>query len=173
MARITNLEDRLRVLEVQPLLDDVNNHDLNAEYTGNCVIDSSVTFTAVPICVSVIGSPDNSGDVCSVPVVIDNQCDKPLVTDITLDVVKPSNRACSCRVHTTTEDTSQVTSMQLPTPVRVTERSDDIPTGEWQEGGDFEAKRRRRTRRFCLLGLSENVNTDILLKVIERKGPTV
>ncbi|KAH3846120.1 hypothetical protein DPMN_088415 [Dreissena polymorpha] len=133
VARITELEDRVRVLEVHPLLDDVNNQDSNAEYTGNCVLDSSVTFTAVPICVSVIGSPDIRGDVSSVPVVIDNQCNKPLVSDKTLDVVKPSNRACSRRVPTTTEHTSQVTSV-LPIPVRVTERSDDIPTGEWLEG---------------------------------------
>ncbi|KAH3870076.1 hypothetical protein DPMN_033256 [Dreissena polymorpha] len=67
VARITELEDRLRVLEVHPLLDDANNQDLNTEYTGNCVLDSSVTFTAVPICVSVIGSPDIRGDISSVP----------------------------------------------------------------------------------------------------------
>ena len=109
VARITELEDRLRVLEVHPLLDDANNQDLNTEYTGNCVLDSSVTFTAVPICVSVIGSPDIRGDVSSVPVVIDNQFDKPLVSDKTLDFVQPSNRACSRRVPTTTEHTSQVT----------------------------------------------------------------
>ncbi|KAH3755741.1 hypothetical protein DPMN_190440 [Dreissena polymorpha] len=109
VAKITELEDRLMVLEVHPLLDDVNNQDLNAEYTGNCVLDSSVTFTAVPICVSVIGSPDIRGDVRSVPEVIDNECDKPLVSDKTLGVVKPSNRACSRRVPTTTEHTSQVT----------------------------------------------------------------
>ncbi|KAH3823107.1 hypothetical protein DPMN_124906 [Dreissena polymorpha] len=40
-------------------------------------------------------------------------------------------------------------------------------------GGDFEVKRRKRTGCFCLLGLSEKVNTDILTQVIERKGPTV
>ncbi|KAH3710029.1 uncharacterized protein LOC127858396 isoform X2 [Dreissena polymorpha] len=81
VARITELEDRLRVLEVHPLLYDVNNQDSNAEYTGNCVLDSSVTFTAVPICVSVIGSADIRVDVSSVPVVIENQCDKPLVSE--------------------------------------------------------------------------------------------
>ncbi|KAH3823061.1 hypothetical protein DPMN_124905 [Dreissena polymorpha] len=31
VARITELEDRLRVLEVHPLLDDANNQDLNTE----------------------------------------------------------------------------------------------------------------------------------------------
>ncbi|KAH3803442.1 hypothetical protein DPMN_131703 [Dreissena polymorpha] len=130
VARITELEVRLRVLEEHPLLDDANNQDLNTEYTGNCVLDSSVTFTAVPICVSVIGSPDIRGDVSSVPEVIDNQCNKHRVSDKTHKVEKLSNRAFSLRVPTTTKHSSQ----QLPIPVRVTERSDDIPTGEWQEG---------------------------------------
>ncbi|KAH3697892.1 hypothetical protein DPMN_085404 [Dreissena polymorpha] len=113
VARITELEDRLRVIQVHPLLDDVNNQDLNTEYTGNCVLGSSATFTAVPICVSVIGSPDIRSDVSSVPEVIGNQYDKPLVSDKTYGVDKLCNRACSRRVPTTTEHSSQETSVQI------------------------------------------------------------
>lgn len=32
---------------------------------------------------------------------------------------------------------------------------------------------RRRTKRFCVLGLSNNVNVDVLTRVVNRKGPTV
>ncbi|KAL4224445.1 hypothetical protein ACF0H5_017897 [Mactra antiquata] len=38
---------------------------------------------------------------------------------------------------------------------------------------DFETYRRKRPRRFCLLGLSKNVNTDVLSSVISQKGPIV
>jgi len=134
VARITELENIFRVLEVYPLLDDVNNQDLNTEYTGNCVLDTSVTLTAAPICVSVIGSSDIRSDVSSVPEAIDNQRDKPLVSDKTHDVDKLSNRASSRRVPTTREHSSRETSVQFPIPVRVTEQSDDMPTGDWQEG---------------------------------------
>ncbi|KAH3824052.1 hypothetical protein DPMN_125880 [Dreissena polymorpha] len=56
------------------------------------------------------------------------------LSDKTHDVNKLSNHARSRRVPTTTEHSYQETSVQLPIPVRVTERSNDKATRDWQEG---------------------------------------
>ncbi|KAH3853711.1 hypothetical protein DPMN_096243 [Dreissena polymorpha] len=65
------------------------------------------------------------------PEEIDIQSDKPRVSDKTHEVEKLSNRACSSRILTTTCHSLQETQVQLPIPVRVTERSDNIPTRDW------------------------------------------
>ncbi|KAH3736354.1 hypothetical protein DPMN_042917 [Dreissena polymorpha] len=53
-------------------------------------------------------------------------------------------------------------------PVRVTIRNDDCDT---QSAGDFRRVETRRVKRFCVLGLSSRVNTDVLKTVLEQKGP--
>jgi len=73
-----------------------------------------------------------------------------------------------------------------PIPVRVTTRRDAseetppygaLPGAENEPGttpsDDFMVPRRKRTKSFCVMGLSRNLNTSILTSTINRKGPTV
>ncbi|KAH3874864.1 hypothetical protein DPMN_038118 [Dreissena polymorpha] len=91
------------------------------------------------------------------------------------------NTPSSSRTHTNTEDCvdsihkrpntkshTKLTGEHIP--VRVTIRNDDADT---QSAGDFRRVETRRVKRFCVLGLSSRVNTDILKTVLEQKRPHV
>ncbi|KAH3750593.1 hypothetical protein DPMN_185120 [Dreissena polymorpha] len=91
------------------------------------------------------------------------------------------NTPCNSRTQTDTEDCvnslHKRPNIQPHTeligeyiPVRVTIRNDDADT---QSAGDFRRVETRRVKRFCMLGLSSRVNTDVLKTVLEQKRPQV
>ena len=61
--------------------------------------------------------------------------------------------------------------MGKPIPVRITVR--DIPQDSVRDDEGFHSQKRKKTRRFCVLGLSRRMNVDVLTNVINNKGPTV
>ncbi|KAH3777586.1 hypothetical protein DPMN_179034 [Dreissena polymorpha] len=67
-----------------------------------------------------------------------------------------------------TESHKELTGEHIP--VRVTIRNEDADT---QSAGDFRWVETRRVKRFCVLGLSCRVNTDVLKTVLKQKGPQV
>lgn len=59
-------------------------------------------------------------------------------------------------------------------PVRITDRNDS--GGKRNDKMDelgFQVQSRKHTKRFCLLGLSSRVNTELLGSIVTRKGPKV
>lgn len=72
----------------------------------------------------------------------------------------------SCATDSETESSEKV---GRSIPVRITKRG----ANDDQKNDGFTVYARRRTKRFCVLGLSSSVNTDVLKTVINKKGPTV
>ena len=91
----------------------------------------------------------------------DSQCDQPLIT------------AMACSDVTSVANNSTIDHQRTPTtgnviPVRITARAGQHDDGK----GEFSIYKRNRTKHFCVLGLSRNLNTD-LLENITSKGPSV
>lgn len=58
-----------------------------------------------------------------------------------------------------------------PIPVRITNRDSNILNQPDSDG--YDENKRNRTKRYCVLGLSSNVNINVLSAVVTRKGPKV
>jgi len=92
----------------------------------------------------------------------DSQCDQQTIT------------AIACSDVTRVANNSTISHQRTPTPgnvipVRITTRAEQYDDGK----GEFSIYKRNRTKHFCVLGLSRNLNTDLLEKDITSKGPSV
>lgn len=82
------------------------------------------------------------------------------------------NMATSTRDRNEPSPASEKEIVGAPIPVRVTRRENGASTeGTGHDG--FSPSRRKGTKHYCILGMNSTVNVGILTNVINRKGPTV
>ncbi|KAL4219954.1 hypothetical protein ACF0H5_020365 [Mactra antiquata] len=172
MGRITELEDRIRLLEVfidennlisvtiasnVPLVPDneymTSGDDITEHGTYDCLSISNMTPAQQPINSKRISElAHNVGD---------SALEAQSFND---DISSRNNVYCDTTMQTHDSETLNTNAIS----VRITSRDERVSHQD-----DFEIYRRKRTKHYCVLGLSKNVNTSVLSSVVSQKGLNV
>lgn len=167
MGRITEFEDRLRLLEV--FIDDNNLVSVtNAKY-NEMFPESEHLSSRENNHEHVINEFGKELDIDSDGLLIDcessgNQSCEDNSNEQCNSVIRTPNENVIAFTHCNSIEVSDSNSI----PVRITKREEHSQTHD-----GFEVFTRKKPRHFCILGLSKNLNPDVLASVVAQKGPEV
>lgn len=170
VQRITELEDRIRLLEsfidteeivtlasvknvnISPTVENEESNLMNSPVAQDCETGS---IRPLSLSESSIRKPNAH------PHTSGEHGRKHGVNTATLNVGNNS----ACPVPGSVDDGN-------PIPVRITRRLNESSTVGIDEEG-YSPRRRKGTKRYCVLGMSRKVNVNVLTSVINKKGPKV